>query len=424
MYNFYKGTFFNFESIRVLATTRHGGADVGEFLEALGTIKDNDPVSWNKAWAEQARKAEELALEAAKHGQKDAARMAFLRASNYARATVYMMLGVTPGKSNPRTVPGLHKSVQLFRKAVNLMDHPVHILEIPYRDGVSLPAYLHLPTATRRLPGKIPLLINALGADAMQEEIYYAFPSGGVELGYAVLTYEGPGQGLTLHENNVTMRPDWESVSRITLDYIFQYAKTQNIDLDSQRVAVAGASLGAYFALRSAADPRIKACVAVDPLYNLFEVATRHASPTFLRLWESGWIPDSVVNNMMWFGARYDFQLKWELTATARFMGVSTPTELLRAMKKYTLEGANGGTYLDKIKCPVLVTGASNSLYFDVNEHSAQVFNRLSISKKELWVATTPGDGSLQAKIGAFGLCNQRVFTFLDTHFGIKRGTV
>jgi hypothetical protein len=41
---------------------------------------------------------------------------------------------------------------------------------------------------------------------------------------------------------------------------------------------------------------------------------------------------------------------------------------------------------------------------------------------KEIWVAQKPGDGSLQAKVGAMALCNQRAYLFLDKHFYIKRG--
>ncbi|KAI1076748.1 Alpha/Beta hydrolase protein [Whalleya microplaca] len=418
MHQFYQGQFFNFETVRILSTARYGGADVAEFLDAVGHIRENDAVGWHKAWSEQAQTAEEVAHEAQRHGHRVAARMAFLRASNYTRASAYMMTG-EGSKSDPRVVPLLEKVTDLFGSAMKLSDGPVHVLQIPYEKGLSIPAYLHLPPPSCRLPGKIPIVINPVGADSLQEEIYYILPSAGPELGYAVLTFEGPGQGLTLHKHGISMRPDWEVVNGIVLDYLFEYAK-ENDDLDLDRIAVAGSSLGGYFALRSAADERIKACIAIDPLYDLWDFATRHVSPTFLNLWDKGWISDGFVDGVILLGTRFSFQMKWEIATTSRYMGVSTPTELLRAMKRYTLRQAKG-SYLDQVKCPVLVTGAVNSLYFDVGDHTAMVFDGLKHNDKEVWVAAKPGEGSLQAKVGAFALCNQRVFEFLDKRFGMER---
>ncbi|KAK3681690.1 hypothetical protein B0T22DRAFT_300076 [Podospora appendiculata] len=44
----------------------------------------------------------------------------------------------------------------------------------------------------------MPLLVNTVGVDAMQEKIVYIFHMAALELGYAVLTFEGPGQGILL----------------------------------------------------------------------------------------------------------------------------------------------------------------------------------------------------------------------------------
>jgi hypothetical protein len=423
MHQFFKGDFFNFEVIRILGTTRTGGADVAEVLEAVGQIKDNDPVTWHHAWAAQAEKAEEVANEALRHGHLGAARMAFLRASNYTRASAYMMCSDTPGASDPRVVPALRKTVTLFQDAIRLFDNPVHVLEIPY-ENTTLPAYLYLPLPRWRVKGKIPLVVNPVGADGMQEEIYHMWPAEGPQLGYAVLTFEGPGQGLMLHEHDIPMRPDWEVVTKAVTDYVRGYTKEHaEVELDFERVAIAGVALSGYFALRAASDPLYKACVAVDPLYDFWDFATRQVSATFLAGWERGWIPDGFVNSVIRFGNRFDFPMRWNIAMAGRFFGVSTPVDILRSMKKYTLKLPEG-SYLDKVKCPVFVTGAGKSLWLDVDDHTSKVYNALTNQKpedKELWVATKPGEGGLQAKMGAIALCNQRVFQFLDGRFGIER---
>ncbi|KAI0490979.1 Alpha/Beta hydrolase protein [Xylaria cf. heliscus] len=422
MYRFYKGEFFNFETIRILGTARYGGAEVGEVLEAVGQIKENDPEGWYRAWSKQSTMVEAIAEEAQRHGHHDAARMAFLRASNYTRASAYMMIGDKPLSSDPRIVPILKNAIRLFQKALRLMDSTVHILQIPYEDSLKLPAYLYLPPPSRRLSGKVPLVINFIGADSIQEEIFYMFPAAGPDLGYAVLTVEGPGQGLTLHEHNVPFRADWEVIMQRTLKYLSQYVdENPALELDFDRIAVAGASLGGLFALRAAAEPQVRACVAIDPLYDLWDFATMHVSPTFLGLWERGWISDRVVDRAISLATWFSFQMKWEIATSSRFLGTSSPSETLRAMKRFTLRENDGSSYLGGVKCPVYVTGAANSLYLDLSHHTGMVAQNLLDSQKTIWVSTTPGEGSLQAKMGALGLCNQRTFQFLDRELGIVR---
>lgn len=391
MHRFFRGDFFNFEVIRLLGTTRYGGADVAEVLEAVGNIRENDPITWHKAWSEQAKRTEGLAHEAEEHGHRHAAKMALLRASNYTRASAYMMTGQSLGLSDSRVIPILKQSVGLFHRALAFMDNTVHILQIPYQDGVSLPGYLYLPHPSHCIKGRVPLVVNPIGADSIQEEIYHMFPAAGPDLGYAVFTFEGPGQGLTLHEKGISMWPDWEVLSDLVLDYLFKWAEDRNIELDPDRVAVAGASLAGYFALRASAGTRYKACVAIDPVQDLWEFATDHVSPGFLGLWNRGWIPDWVVDKMIILGTRFSFQMRWEIYTTARFLGVTTPTEILRKMKQFTLR-TDRGSRLDEVKCPVLVAGAANSLYFDVDKHSLATYERLGAGIKELWVATHPGD--------------------------------
>lgn len=428
MHQFFPGIFFNFETVRILGMAQSGGAELAECLEAVGKIKDNDPESWHAAWAEQARKAEGLAKEAQLSGDTATARNALLRSSNYTRASYYMMTGGGPLRPDPRALPILEKSVALFREATQLFDQSrVVPLDIPF-EGQTLPGYLYLPPSWRRLPNrKIPILLTNTGADGLAEEIYFLAPAAAVELGYAAVTYEGPGQGLTLHRGGVRFRPDWEVVSRAVLDHIESVAAAQpELELDLDSVALWGASLGGYFSLRSAAgDARIKACVAIDPVHDLWDFATTQVPRSFLRAWEKGWIGDGAVDAVIGLVMRLAFQMKWNIAITGTMFGEQRPSRILRAMKAYTLRLPQGGSVLQQIRCPVLVTGASKSLYLDVSEHTTAVYDGLTGLKegreKQLWVAETPGEGGLQAKVGAVSVCNFRVFRFLDEQFGIAR---
>jgi len=440
MHRFFKSEFFNFEVVRILGTAPNGGSDVAEVLEAIGHIKDGDAESWGRAWKTQAERAEALGIKAKRDGLKTLARDAFLRASNYTRASGYMLTGDGPNRPDPNLRHVCERVHDLFREATALMNCGVHYVSIPYSHGKAavnsgssdahmlLPGILYLPPPEKRAPGKIPILISTGGADALQEELYYMHPCAGPDLGYAVLTFEGPGQGLTLRRENVKMRPDWEVVVSAVVDWIEEHAKTQpELNLDTSRIAIAGASLGGYFALRGALDPRIKACAALDPTYSLWDFAMAHVSPAFVGAWDRGWLTDGFVDFFIGLGMKAAFQMRWDVSLAGTFFGIESPAGIMKEMKRYSFEDGGGkGSLLERLECPVLVSGASHSLYFDADHHTLRVHKALTAlneSDKELWIATTPGQGSIQAKMGALNLANLKVYGFLDRCLGVERGT-
>jgi pimeloyl-ACP methyl ester carboxylesterase len=304
------------------------------------------------------------------------------------------------------------------------------VVEIPYqaeqeKEPILLPGYLYIPGPFQRLPdGKIPILLNTGGADSVQEELYYIHPQAGHMRGYAVLTFEGPGQGIVLRETGTHMRPDWEVVTGLVLDWLEEYVATlkneEGLELDLQRIAVVGASMGGYYALRAASDPRIKACIAVDPFYDMWDFGTRHISGLFMSAWTGGWIGDWTIDRVISAGMSINYQLRWEVGVTAAFWGIESPAKILKEMKRYSLRDG----FLKKVKCHVFVSGAGKSLYFDTEEHTMRVFAdlaHLGERKRQLWMPNKPEDGGLQAKIGAFSLVNMKTYGFLDEVFGIRR---
>ncbi|KAL8704428.1 MAG: hypothetical protein Q9201_002419 [Fulgogasparrea decipioides] len=428
VHHFFKNEWLDFETIRILGTAPYGGADVAEVLEAVGEINNGDPARWQAAWATQARRAEAIAEEASQSGDLKSARQAYLRASNYTRASGYMLVGGGPDQPDPALVEVVEKVSGLFKKAVAFFDSPVHFLDIPYDDGPPLPATLYLPPSLRRLPGKIPILISNGGADALQEELYYMHPSLGPDLGYAVLTFEGPGQGITLRKHNRKMRPDWEVVVKRVINGLESFAASHpKLELDLQRIAIAGASLGGYFALRAAVgEPRLKGCVALDPIYSMWDFATAHVSPAFIGAWGRGWLGNGMVDRMIGLMMRFSFQMRWEVSLAGTFYGLRSPAEIMLEMKKYSLASTGGGSLLERVKCPVLVSGAASSLYVNADHHTMRAYNALTGLKesngdKQVWMSASPGQGALQAKMGAMQLANQRTFKFLDEKLGIVR---
>lgn len=424
MFSFFRSEFFDFELTRLLGTAPFGGCDIAEFLEAVGNIKREDPESWYRAWLTQAERAEEIARQAAGAGHVVSARRAHLRASNYFRASPYMLPG-----SDERVLPNAQRAVQNFRQAIPLMEARVLVLEIPYEGGVSLPGYLFIPAASTRVPArKIPVVLNCGGADSTQEELYFMYGVSGVELGYAVLTFEGPGQGRVLKRDKVPMRPDYEVVTRKVLDHLAEIdSKNPDLGLDLDRIAVAGVSMGAYYALRTATDPRIKACVAVDPFYSLWALALTRMPQWYAHLWQTGWIPEAVFNWSIRTHMRVDFPSRWEFSLGSHMMGMTTPGDTLRRFQDFSLDISEEGKVLERVQCPVLVTGAGRTIYASAESSTVKIYNlltRVPESRKDVWIPEEAGEGGLTGKVGAWGLLSQRAFQFLDKHFKVERGSL
>jgi pimeloyl-ACP methyl ester carboxylesterase len=428
MFKFFTSDFYNFEATRILGSTNAGGCEIAEFVEALSKIRLHDPESWHHAWNEQSQRAEEIAREAIHSGHVDAARKGFLRASNYARASGYMLSW--SGKDE-RVLQTAERSISLFRAAIPYMDCRVMALEIPYEDGQMMPAYLYLPSPSRRLGGAgttdTPIIVNCGGADATQEELYFAFASAAVNLGYAVLTFDGPGQGMMLKKHKTIMRPDFEAVSARVLDYLQHIAAgNPDLGLDTGCIAVMGVSMGAYYALRSSIDPRVKACVSIDPFYGLWRLALTRIPSWYAKMWTSGWLPEQVLNASIYLQMAVHFPTRWEFQLGMAMMGTSTPGDTLRRFQLFDLDVApdDNGSIVNRIRCPVMLTGASRSVYASADESTIAIYNALAQvteGQKEVWIPDEVGKGGLTGKVGAWGLLAQKSFQFLDKHLHVAR---
>lgn len=419
MYEFFKGAeFFNFELTRILSATPYGGCDIAEFLDALSAIKRNDAKSWHRAWTLQAEKAEQMAHDAASTGHKEIAKSAFLRASNYFRASQYMIFEREP------SLKILERSIENFQRGIELVDYPVEFVEVQH-EGLGLPGLLYIPNDGQRVSEKVPLIVVCGGADSTKEELHFLLGAAGPPNGYAVLILDGPGQGISLLRDKTIQRPDWETVIKSVLDHIVSYAESHpSASLDIDRIAITGASMGGYYALRGATDARIKACIAIDAFYDLFDLVMSRQPKMFMDLWLGGWIPDSLIDTLTFLQGRFDFQSKWEVWCSSTILGVEKPSDLMRKTKEYTLRLPDGSELLQHVKCPVLVSGAAHSLYFKPELSSSKIMECLSHikeSNKEVWIPKEPADGGLQAKVGAWSLLQYRTFKFLDKHFDIKR---
>src|SRR5207253_8027779 len=122
---------------------------------------------------------------------------------------------------------------------IALSKPPGEKVGIPF-EKYSLQAILRKPSA-----GKCPVLIMAPGLDSTKEELH-AYEEAFLARGIAILAIDGPGQGEA--EYDIPICGDYERAATTVVDWI-----EKRNDLNSQKIAIWGVSLGGYYAPRAAA---------------------------------------------------------------------------------------------------------------------------------------------------------------------------
>ncbi|MGF6506161.1 alpha/beta hydrolase family protein [Paraburkholderia sp. 32] len=244
------------------------------------------------------------------------------------------------------------RSVEAVTTGLRLLDPTFERIEVPF-DGHRVVGNLRRPRGVERPP--LALLVP--GTDSVKEE----FPRWEEEFlarGIATLSMDGPGQGEVGFE--LLIQHDYERPIGALLD-----AVAGRNDLDLSRIAVAGASLGGYYAIRAAAfEPRITAVLANGGPWSLADA------------W-SGFSPLYV--------AKYTWNLGGGSLETAR-----------QRAGCMTLEGV-----ADHVAVPALVIFGTEDALLDADGHGRRTAS--AIPKGELWM---------------FGGGNHGVSNFAAEHLG------
>lgn len=143
----------------------------------------------------------------------------------------------------------------LFARVLPFTHPDVRRVQIPWRKE-ALPGLLRLPAAADHEPVGLVVLLNGFG---VCKEESLAWTDRMIDANLAVLCLDTPGSG----EATSSGLPGIDQAD--LLDGVFDLI-VQTRQLDPERVAVAGVSLGANVAVRAAAhEARAVACVAVSP---------------------------------------------------------------------------------------------------------------------------------------------------------------
>jgi pimeloyl-ACP methyl ester carboxylesterase len=184
--------------------------------------------------------------------------------------------------------------------------------------------------------------------------LYFLGVAAALERGYNCLTFEGPGQGTVVRKQKLHFRHDWEKVVSSVID--FALSKRQE-EVDSQRIALIGYSMGGYLAPRAAAfEDRIAACIADDGVISIYDAWIDQLQSIREDIENAnGAVVNAVINTIN----NLDIGTKWKITHSMSVFGAKSPMELIQKVSKYSIYDI-----AHKIKCPTLILAGEKDRSF------------------------------------------------------------
>lgn len=386
--------------LRAVGSAPYGGADVGECVATGLRVRGTDLSSWYDEWTLTAESTLALGEEQLATGRTATARSAFFRASTYFR-TSGVMLMATP--IDDRLVHSNTRQTASFRQGAALLASPPEIVSIPY-DGTTLPGYFFRAGGDR---GRRPAVILLGGYDGTAEELYFFNGAAALERGYHVLAFDGPGQGAALLQQGLVMRPDYKSVVTPVVDYLLGRG-----DIDPDRVALIGLSLGAHLAPRAVSvEHRIAACIADCGSFDLFDAAVeRIPKPLAAGMLEDRRLATGALRRILRFLAAKP-TAGWALRRGQLVHGVGDPISYLFALRDYSLKQRAAN-----ISCPMFICNAEGD---DIGASAPMLFDAVAVEKEFVHFTIAEGAGD-HCEAGARTLYHARSFGWLDGVLGLE----
>lgn len=408
-----------FQLLRALGSSAYGCSDTGECLTIAMQVDESqlmngDFETWYNAWNEFAGRINGIADDCLARGDTVSARDAYLRCETYYRMAEFYLHG---NPDDPRIQETAGKARSCFKKAAELMETPVEEVKIDYED-TTLPGYFYSVDNSGK---KRPLLIMQTGFDGTQEELYAGGVKAALERGYNVLTFEGPGQGAVLRNQNLYFRPDWEKVVTPVVDYA-----VSRDDVDKEDISLWGVSMGGYLTARAAAfEHRLNALIT-DPGMDMSKGMVRQFGEAIKEIaGDTDFEPtrESVVefieqnedefNEGIQEGMKGNIHLTWFIQNGMYAFGVNTPSEFLLKILDYSLDGIS-----PKIECTTLVCDSDQDEN-DFGPVAKEIYDSLTCDKDYVRFTNSEGAGA-HCQMGAFLFSHQVKLDWLGSVTGQK----
>lgn len=245
------------------------GYKLADLQRTFGRIKSFRDSS--KQWEKTAERQESIAREAEDSQHLVTATEAYFRAALYYTRAQWSIFD-----TNDRKRSLMERCAQAYDKVIKYhTGHIIERVEIPL-GHTTIAGLLHLP---RETDGPVPCVLFTPGMDMTKEDYPDVNNPGLVRRGMAVLTIDGPGQGVSHLRDLKVNLTNYEEAGAACLTYL-----AGRPEIDSERIAVFGVSMGSYWAPRIAAyDSRVAACVGALGVFMQKDTIFNQAQPTFKR---------------------------------------------------------------------------------------------------------------------------------------------
>jgi dipeptidyl aminopeptidase/acylaminoacyl peptidase len=325
---------FGSQTLRLVAQAQQGGGDLFDIARACRAITPGDKAGWERAWLDLAQTTEARGKETLAKGRKDTAMQYFFQANQYYRMSDVFLTGAEEARKAER----FRKAQENFRSAAKLQDPPIEIIAVrcgqEEYDGYFCHPHL-------RQSGRWPAIFFIGGADSFAEEIYFAGKQA-LERGWALLLVDTPGRGSSMYLKGIRTRADYEVPGKACIDYL-----SARPEVDPDRIALMGISMGGYYAPRVAAfEKRVRALIGWSGCY-------------------------SILDDL------YDFCVHLQPTVQ-RLLGGVTHEEARRLLRDYTMAGI-----AKNITCPALITHGADDRLMRV-EGAKHLFEEIGSKDKTL----------------------------------------
>jgi pimeloyl-ACP methyl ester carboxylesterase len=254
---------FNQEGLFVLGAAGCNTADVGEVLTTFdninartgnpSTLAQSDFDTYVDEFAASSNQLATLAQSASAAGMMTTAKYQHLRTSNYMTQALFFVLGT----SKPGTEEQLFDIVNQHWQAALTAMTPAPIQFTVQGPSYTIPVYLFRPddSGTPR-----PTLIISDGSDGQNVETMQFGVVAGLERGYNVALFEGPGQMSLLFKEKIPFTADWDQIVGPVVE-----ALAGRADVQSDRVGLIGLSFAGMLCARAAARTPGLAAVVLEP---------------------------------------------------------------------------------------------------------------------------------------------------------------
>lgn len=385
---------FVFHSLWRFGVTATGGSDLGELLTVTSRIEDYNKESWYASWTSMAAKVRAMGDEFEASLHACSAKEAYLRATNYYRASeVYLPA------SDPRKHVAWEQGRNAFLKAAHLSGGLIEPVRIPYEKTV-LPGYFIKADNSGK---KRPLLLIQTGLDGTAEDLYFFLGVPAAKRGYNCLIYEGPGQGEVIGVQKLPFRHDWEKVVGPVVDY----ALTRN-EVDADRVAIMGYSMGGYLVPRALAfEKRIRWGIVDGGVYSVFD-GTMTKFPAEVKEGVGKSRSRDNVNTLAYAEMEKHPDLKQFINQMLWTFAADSPFELFSTLKKYSMADVLG-----KIETEMFVLNSSGDQIAGSYDQAKKFYNGLQ-STKTYYEFNSDHGAQFHCQSGAPLVSSEHILNWLD----------